>query len=556
MGVPAGGCGDAATSDGKGGCAPTLPATACGKGLVAYPGEAACHPVMECPKDKWGGAPATALHVDQGAAVGTADGSLDKPFHTIQAALDASTTGSLIVVAAGSYPEDLVVTRRVELRGVCPEQVEIVGQGGGSEDAALRLRAPATVSGFAIRGPSHAVYAQGYSVELHHLWIHDAGSVGVGIEQTRATDPSSVHDVLVEHADIGLTLTAGAPTLERIEVRDAKSSGAFLRFGPGYVVGGTATFRHALFDRNKAPSVLAESMALVMEDSTVRATVADKGTGIGVGAYDHKALPGASSIALTRTIVSGSMGMAITHFPKVAGALVELDACTITDVQRTSDGFAAAVHVPALAEAHLTRTTVRDSDFSGVMTYGGKLVLDHCLVSDVRVSEQFGVGVFAMEDGEAGAAPTVDLSSTRIQRVAMAGLWLSGGVGRVSGSAIDTVSGSPEGLGDGLLVVSADRAGVMFQGDLTVDRTLVQHAARASMSAYGANVSVRDSAFRCSGFDFEIAPVYSGDTPGTGEVNLVDGGGTWCGCGTPRECRAQSSTTAPIDPAPPKRPSF
>ena len=74
---------------------------------------------------------ADVLHVDA-AFRGSPDGSEDKPFPSLSAALIAATrtartTPTTIAVAAGSYPEALQIDRSLTLRCLCPSKVFLTG---------------------------------------------------------------------------------------------------------------------------------------------------------------------------------------------------------------------------------------------------------------------------------------------------------------------------------------------------------------------------------------------------------------------------------------------
>jgi len=106
-GVPPELCAEGFVHDGDAACEPILPADPCPKGLMALPGETACRPVMDCGAGTWGDIPVDGetIYVDGSYLGGDSDGSQQKPWTTISAAVAAAPAGALVAVAAGSYVE-------------------------------------------------------------------------------------------------------------------------------------------------------------------------------------------------------------------------------------------------------------------------------------------------------------------------------------------------------------------------------------------------------------------------------------------------------------------
>ena len=134
-GVPPEMCLEGWVHDGDAACDPILPVEPCPSGLMAVPGEATCHPVMECGSGAWGNIPvdASTVYVDAAYAGGISNGSDTQPFTAIADAIAAAPDGALIAVAAGTYDEVVVFNKPLRLWGVCPEQ----GRGHGQEGSAF-----------------------------------------------------------------------------------------------------------------------------------------------------------------------------------------------------------------------------------------------------------------------------------------------------------------------------------------------------------------------------------------------------------------------------------
>ena len=121
-------CADGFEADDDGGCTAILPASPCGEGTMAVPGDTECREVAPCGDAPWGDIPVdgTTRYVDGAYAGGDSDGTSRRPWTTILDALVAAAPDDLIAIAAGSYQEDvLLVSKPVRLWGRCPSMVEI-----------------------------------------------------------------------------------------------------------------------------------------------------------------------------------------------------------------------------------------------------------------------------------------------------------------------------------------------------------------------------------------------------------------------------------------------
>lgn len=138
------------------------------------------------------GPAATGLYVDA-AASGAGDGSREAPFASIQDAIDAAADGSVITVAAGTYPGGIRIEgTTLELRGAGAETTTL--RGDGSDSVVTLIDAGDTViDGFRVTGggPSRVpeyghlgagVFIQGGSATLRGLVVdgNDARAAGAG----------------------------------------------------------------------------------------------------------------------------------------------------------------------------------------------------------------------------------------------------------------------------------------------------------------------------------------------------------------------------------------
>lgn len=199
-GVPPEACGPFFEPDGERGCRPILPAASCPEGEMAVPGDTVCAPVKECGQAPWGGVetgPST-VYVLESYAGTDSDGTAARPFRRVDDALAMVPPEGVIAIGPGRYetPELVVDQPGVQLRGLCPQQVELRGIGDG---AAVRLQADDTgLSGVAVTGGRGVVVA-GDGATVGRVWVHDttdiAASNGGGWMRRRAPGLASSSSV-------------------------------------------------------------------------------------------------------------------------------------------------------------------------------------------------------------------------------------------------------------------------------------------------------------------------------------------------------------------------
>ncbi len=163
----------------------------CADGYLAD--EEVCVPEL-CGTGSWGelAVDGSTVHVDAGAAEG-GDGSADAPFRGIQAALDLAGErgGGLVVVAAGSYPETLVLTTDhagVHLAGRCRELVTLDAGVGEDETSGIDIDVrygEVGISGLRVAGSSYAgVRVVSGTVGLQGLLAEGNAVSGIFIRRT------------------------------------------------------------------------------------------------------------------------------------------------------------------------------------------------------------------------------------------------------------------------------------------------------------------------------------------------------------------------------------
>ena len=218
------GCSEGFAWDGDRLCEPILPPEECPPGMVAWPGDSACHEVSPCGAGAWGDVQGD-LYVDAGFG-GMSTGTMAAPFATIGDALAQASNGDTIAIAAGTYNEDVFVTRSVTLQGKCTAEVTISGQTevetilfrNGASDAALR--------DLSITGPSIGIIVSGAErVVIDRVRVHDTGWRGIDVENVLGPAGAIVSRSLVESVgETGVYVLGGSLDVSETEVRAVRAT--------------------------------------------------------------------------------------------------------------------------------------------------------------------------------------------------------------------------------------------------------------------------------------------------------------------------------------------
>jgi len=504
-GVPPELCAEGFVHDGDAACEPILPADPCPKGQMALPGETACRPVMDCAAGTWGDIPVdgATIYVDAAYPGGDSDGSLQKPWTTISDAIAAAPAGALVAVAAGSYVEDVVITKPIRLWGVCPEQVEVVGTDPGVGALFLRTGSSGSeVRGLAVTGDGVGVLVSGaVDVVLDQLWLHDALNPGVDIEGVLGPTAVTLRSSLVEqNHDIGVYVSGSEATLEGVVVRNTLPQPSDQKFGWGIntqasLAGAPATalVRSSLIEGNHDVGVVVTGSAATLEGVVVRGTLPRASDQMGGrGTFIQASLAGAPSTALVTS---------------------------------------------SLAE--------QNHEF-GVFVSGSEATLEGVVVRGTlpRASDQqLGIGIGMEPNPDNGAPSTALVRSSLVEQNHDFGVILNASEATLEGVVVrgTLLRASDGSFGDGVAVASAILpGGVEVLASAVVRANRIEANARAGLVSFGAHVALSDTALSCNAFQL------NGEAAGSLPFTFENLGGNGCGCPEPTgACVAQSSGLAP-----------
>jgi len=149
------------------------------------------------------------IYVDAANTTGIEDGTQTHPFDTIAEGIDAVAPGKSVMVAAGTYNEQLITNKEITLRGTSQENTFITGS--SLTENLISLEADnITISGFTIDGDS---------------------STSVGIYFDDCSFININNNVVQNNIDYGIIYSNSSPTIEHNDIKNNISSGIDISAG-------------------------------------------------------------------------------------------------------------------------------------------------------------------------------------------------------------------------------------------------------------------------------------------------------------------------------------
>jgi len=453
---------------GAGQCVPILPPAPCAPGQLAVPGAGTCHEVMDCGSGSWGDIPVdgSTHYVDQ-SFTGVSDGSSQAPWTTITAAIDAVPAGGLIAIAAGSYPEDVVVQgKAVRLWGRCPAQTEVAGTGTAARVMAIRTGAASTeVRGLAIRGSAVGILVNGAEdVVLDQLWVHDTAGRGVVVDSTSGPTSVTLRGSLVEGArGVGVFVAAAEVTVEQTNVRATQplgndpGRGLQLQYDESSYAPATVLLRGSLVEQNHDLGVFIASSTVTVEGTVIRHTQPHGGShGMGIGIEPNYATGEPSTATLRGSWIEGNHQLGV----HVAGADVTVAATVIRGTLPSGLGAGWGIGVEpnhvslAASQLSVTRSVVDGNQDCGLGILGSEATVDQTVVVGTLPDHlgRFGRGVAVQPNPNTAAPAVVTVGGSLVEGSHDAGIFIAGSNVTVESTVVRGTLASTTGSGRGLVI--------------------------------------------------------------------------------------------------------
>jgi len=453
VGVPVSACAKGFVHDGKGGCSATLPRAACAEGSIALPGMTACEPLLDCGTGTFGAIAdsSSTLHVDGAYVGGASDGSRGKPFTRIADAMARAADGSIVAVAAGTYEEDVVLAKSIQLIGRCPSLVTIKGVSAGERDGAVLMTAGAKVRGVSITGPaSGLIIDAAANAIVESVRVHGS-SITTGIWIRKGATAASLDRVLVDNVkNYGILVSGSSARIVGAHVHDVREdvSAAALRVNPDPIsyAPAEATVLGSLIEKNDYTNVQTVSAKLTIEGSVIRDGVP--------------------------TLGEWGVGAMVTHFAasKIVGELT------------------------------VRKSVVEGNTYMGLLARDGRLIVEDTVVRDTAIEPKekiYGRGIVAQ--GASGKRTQLTVKNSLVERNQETGIDVNGdAVARVETTIVRETRANG-GTGTGIFgeVLSKNAP------ELSIDRCLLRDNPHAGVIASGA-ATITGSRFEGNGI-FSIA---------------------------------------------------
>lgn len=506
-------CGSGFAPSENGTCTPLLYEGPCQRAGFKVLGTSSCSSLgfADCPAARYPAASATdrvTFHVGSGP-VGGEDGSPDRPFASIDAAL-ANTDGhvTLLLERGSSYLTNTVVEgRRVRIAGTCAKEAEL----RGSSDTAVLQFGPGSdgsrIEGIAIRGGGDGIRVTGArDISISGVWLHDTGEHAVTVDDSSGPSSALLERSLVEKAtDVAVSVYGGALTVRETEIRDVSP-----RQSNGRALGLVA----------RPSRALASDLRMAMRRP--------------------------ASLCVLRSVIHGCRGSGI--FAEESN--LDVRESVIHDIEAAPHEAARGIHIraqpaqslsPDGADALPTECTsddetplgldVRKSVIEGVQNVGIGVWNAAALVEDTVIrnisgsSEQrcLGNGIRARRDlvRDFVSEPRIEVRRSVVQATAQAGIHVDGESLNVEDSVIrDSGRQGCGQSGDGVVVLQ----GITGTGGATIHRSWIEGSSGAAVVSRGAEVALRSTVLACN-----AAPSLAGGIAAEGVSCECNGRQTPCG---------------------------
>lgn len=188
------------------------------------------------------------LYVNK-SQTGSEDGSKDHPYNTINEALKRAKNGDDIVVAKGTYKENITLPKEVSLRGAKKNHSDVTIEAKDDDKPAVEMKHGSELSFLTIKGGRHGVrILEDSKAHLYDLRITSSERDGIHVDSANV---SSKKRVLIDKVEIEKSDRSGIYSEKRLitvinsDIHDNRGDGIDLAAGTH------AWFEDSTFNENR-----------------------------------------------------------------------------------------------------------------------------------------------------------------------------------------------------------------------------------------------------------------------------------------------------------------
>jgi hypothetical protein len=381
----------------------------------------------------------------------------------------------------------------------------------------------------------------------------DEGGARATLEmRSSVVDAAGCHGVITQAADveiqaswIGGTTECG-PTQEGVQ-DFAHEIDAFHHPDTGDP--SILTMRSSVIGRTSELGVLVLGSDAVLEGVLVTGleTFPSLMAGGGLAAQPNASTGRQATATIRASVFEAAEGTAIL----AAGSAVTLESCVVRDTRpRALDQWfgrgIVTQHEPitgAAASLTMRWSVVERSREAGVWVLGADVVMEGSIVRDTEplvVDGRFGHGLSILGDAQRRSVATI--TGSLVERSVEIGIVCATSDMTVTGTTVrDTLPSAANGaFGDGIGVLAIEGPATASIGSSSVERS-----ARAGISSFGAAVSVGSTTLTCNAIDLD------GEATSFATYVFDDLGQNVCSCEEVRPCKVLSTNITPPEPVDP-----
>ncbi len=439
------GCPAGWTKNQKSFCEPILPSEACPPGSREVIGKSECQPLGACGDAPYGTIQPSAqtIYVNSANPPSDPDGSKEKPFASISAAIQKAPVQGQIVVAAGEYHEALSIDKPLSIQGRCAEKVSILGATNETSPAVTIKAKGVLLKGVTIVSPNQGVLLEVGDATLEDVLIKNCGKVGVVANSL--TQLTLRNALLEKNVQQGLRLIGAKAVVERTVIRDSQPDPATLSVGNAITAVSSTeqssqlSLKNSVISNNHAYGIAVGGSIANIEGTIIQGTKPQQSNnqgGYGVLAlYSQKP----AEVAMRDCLLIHNTEFAADS----RGSIISLEHCALIDTypQAASNEYGLALHAVVWqntpAELSVKNSLIAQSRHVGIAVLGSKATLEKSIVRDTypRASDMnYGYGVWVSPWSKVSSE--FKMTSSLVANNHGFGLFIEGSAANISTSMI------------------------------------------------------------------------------------------------------------------------